>query len=174
MASMMSVLERRKLLTEKLRRTKRVSSMNREMLKRTKSVHMGSKTWLTSVTSGKTEVQTWWRHQMEAVSASLVFYAGNSPVAGEFPSQRQGPVTRSFDVFFDLRLNKRLSKQPVIWEAIAPIMTSLQWQLHAKETINHSIHQINSLPKTRANSQKIGFYLWPLDNRLSLIFRRIM
>ena len=28
---------------------------------------------------------------------------------GEFPAQR--PVTRSFDVFFDLRLNKRLSKQ---------------------------------------------------------------
>ena len=27
---------------------------------------------------------------------------------GEFPAQR--PVTRSFDVFFDLRLNKRLSK----------------------------------------------------------------
>ena len=35
--------------------------------------------------------------------------AGNSPVTGGFPSQR--PVTRSFDVFFDLRLNKRLSKQ---------------------------------------------------------------
>ena len=34
---------------------------------------------------------------------------GNSPVTGEFPAQR--PVTRSFDVFFDLRLNKRLSKQ---------------------------------------------------------------
>ena len=29
---------------------------------------------------------------------------------GEFPTQR--PVTRSFDVFFDLGLNKRLSKQP--------------------------------------------------------------
>ena len=28
---------------------------------------------------------------------------------GEFPAQR--PVTRSFDVFFDLRMNKRLSKQ---------------------------------------------------------------
>ena len=28
---------------------------------------------------------------------------------GEFPTQR--PVTQSFDVFFDLRLNKRLSKQ---------------------------------------------------------------
>ena len=32
---------------------------------------------------------------------------------GEFPPQR--PVTRSFDVFFDLRLNKRLSKQPLGW-----------------------------------------------------------
>ena len=30
-------------------------------------------------------------------------------VTGEFPSQR--PVTQSFDSFFDLRLNKRLSKQ---------------------------------------------------------------
>ena len=28
---------------------------------------------------------------------------------GEFPTQR--PLTRSFDVFFDLRLNKRLRKQ---------------------------------------------------------------
>ena len=34
---------------------------------------------------------------------------GNSPVTGDFPSHR--PVTRSFDVFFDLRLNKRLCKQ---------------------------------------------------------------
>ena len=33
----------------------------------------------------------------------------NPPVTVGFPSQR--PVTRSFDVFFDLRLNKRLSKQ---------------------------------------------------------------
>ena len=32
---------------------------------------------------------------------------------GEFPAQR--PVTRSFDVFFDLCLNKRLSKQPWGW-----------------------------------------------------------
>ena len=38
---------------------------------------------------------------------------GNSPVTGEFPSQR--PVTRSFDVFFDLRLNKRLSEQSWGW-----------------------------------------------------------
>ena len=34
-------------------------------------------------------------------------------VTGEFPSHR--PVTRSFGVFFDLRLNRRLSKQPRRW-----------------------------------------------------------
>ena len=55
----------------------------------------------------------WWRHQMETFSTLLAFCAGNSPVTGEFPSQR--PVTRSFDVFFDLRLNKRLSKQSRSW-----------------------------------------------------------
>ena len=51
----------------------------------------------------------WWRHQMETFSALLAFCAGNSPVTGEFPAQR--PVPRSFDVFFDLRLNQKLSKQ---------------------------------------------------------------
>ena len=56
---------------------------------------------------------SWWRHQMETFSALLAICAGNSPVPGEFPAQR--PVTRSFDVFFDLRLNKRLSKQPWVW-----------------------------------------------------------
>ena len=48
----------------------------------------------------------WWRHQMETFSALLALCARNSRVTGEFPPQRQ--VTRSFDVFFDLRLNKRL------------------------------------------------------------------
>ena len=51
----------------------------------------------------------WWRHQMETSSSSLAICAGNSPVPGEFPAQR--PVTGSFDVFFDLRLNKQLNKQ---------------------------------------------------------------
>ena len=51
----------------------------------------------------------WWRHQMKTFSALLAICAGNSPVPGEFPAQR--PLTRSFDVYFDLSLNKRLSKQ---------------------------------------------------------------
>ena len=56
---------------------------------------------------------SWWRHQMETFSALLVLSAGNSPVSGEFPTQR--PVTRSFDVFFDQRVNKWLSKQSWGW-----------------------------------------------------------
>ena len=56
---------------------------------------------------------SWWRHQMETFSALPALCAGNSPVPGEFPAQRT--VTRSFDVFFDLRLNKRLSKQSWGW-----------------------------------------------------------
>ena len=57
--------------------------------------------------------EAWWRHQMETFSALLAICAGNSPVPGEFLAQR--PVTRSFDVFFDLRVNKRLSKQSWGW-----------------------------------------------------------
>ena len=38
---------------------------------------------------------------MEKNSALLAICAGNSPVTGEFPAQR--PVTRSFDILFDLR-----------------------------------------------------------------------
>ena len=61
---------------------------------------------------------TWWRHQMETFSALLALCSGNSPIAGEFPAQR--PVTRSVDVFFDLCLNKRLSKQSKAWWFEAP------------------------------------------------------
>ena len=56
---------------------------------------------------------SWWRHQMEIFSTLLVICMGNSPVPGEFPAQR--PVARSFNAFFDLRLNKRLSKQSRGW-----------------------------------------------------------
>ena len=61
----------------------------------------------------------WWRHQMETFSALLAICAGNSPVPGEFPTQ--WPVTRSFDVYFDLRPDKRLSKQPWGWWFETPV-----------------------------------------------------
>ena len=52
-------------------------------------------------------------HQMQTFSASLSLCAGNSPVTCEFLAQR--PVTRGFDVLFNLRLNKCLSKSSWGW-----------------------------------------------------------
>ena len=48
---------------------------------------------------------------METFATLLAPCAGNSPATNEFPSQR--PVMRSFEVFFDLRMNKWLSKQSI-------------------------------------------------------------
>ena len=45
---------------------------------------------------------------MKIFSALLAFFAGYTPVTGEFPSQR--PVTRNFDISFDLRPNKGWEK----------------------------------------------------------------
>ena len=72
----------------------------------------------------------WWRHQMETFSALLFLFCGEFTGPGEFPTQR--PVTRSFDVFFDLHLNKRLSKQPWGWW-FETLSWSL-WRCNAKAT----------------------------------------
>ena len=78
----------------------------------------------------KTAFKSWWRHEMETLSALLAFCAGNSPVTSEFPTQR--PVTPSFDVFFDLRLNQQLGKQ---------------WRRRWFETSSHSLwRHCNVLP----------------------------
>ena len=71
-------------------------------------IHTGAR-W----TNLKGGLHLWWRHQMETFSTLLTIGAGNSPLTCEFPAQR--PVTRSFVVFFDLRLNTRLSKQSWGW-----------------------------------------------------------
>ena len=70
---------------------------------------------------------TWWRHQMETFPALLAL------CASEFPSQR--PVTRSFDVFFDLRLNKRLTKRSRRMRFETP--PCLLWR-HSNETCSVS------------------------------------
>ena len=74
---------------------------------------------------------TWWRHEMETFSALLAICVGNSPVPGEVPAQRA--VTRSFDVFFALRLNKRLSKQSWGWWFETP--SRLLWRHHNDQDI---------------------------------------
>ena len=56
---------------------------------------------------------------METFSALLALCVGNSPVTNEFPWQR--PVMQSFGVFFDLHLNKLLSKQSWGWWFETPL-----------------------------------------------------
>ena len=73
------------------------------------NIQSGCGYWWCCFFAGNAWVLTWWCHQMEKFSALLAICAENSPVADEFPSQ--SPVTLSFDVFFDLRLNEWLSKQ---------------------------------------------------------------
>ena len=60
-----------------------------------------------------TWMNSWWRHQMETLFALLAHCEGNPLVTSGFPSQR--PVTRSFDVFFNLHLDKQLSEQSRRW-----------------------------------------------------------
>ena len=77
----------------------------------------------------------WRRHQMETFSALLGICAWNSSVPGEFPTKR--PVTRSFDVYFDLRPNKRLSKQSWGWWFEMP--SRPLWR-HRNAFYNHKIN----------------------------------
>ena len=56
-------------------------------------------------------------HTMMTPSIRNIFRV-TGPLCREFPSQR--PVTRSFDVFFDLCLNKRFNKQSSRWWSEMP------------------------------------------------------
>ena len=84
---------------------------------------------------------SWWRHQMETFSALLTICAGNSPVTGELLAQR--PVTRSFDVFFDVRLNKQLSKQWWGWWFETPSRPLWRQCNVGIKSRGQSIHPIN-------------------------------
>ena len=125
----------------------------------------------------------WWRHQTEIFSALLALCAGNSPVSGEFPAQR--PVTRNFDVFLDLRLNKRLSKQSCGWwfetqsrflwsqcneMFVTPVEDRAYFSEH-DDVINWKrfprnwpfvpgIHRSRWLPRTKASDTELWCFLW--------------
>ena len=97
---------------------------------------------------------TRWRHQMETFSTLLALCAGNSPVTGEFPSQR--PVARRFDVFFDLRSNKRLSKHSWGWWFETP--SRPLWR-HCYDAIQHEVLQPRIFNIVLGSIFRITFYL---------------
>ena len=88
-------------------------------------------------------------------SALLALCEGNSPITGEFPAQR--PATRSFDVFSDLRLNKRLRKQSWCWRFGTP-WCSLWRHCNILLVANHSQTQ-----KSANRVQKSCNMLWHGD-----------
>ena len=74
----------------------------------------GGATPRTPPTNCTPSARSWWRYLWKHYPRYWPFVR----VTGEFPSQR--PVTRSFDVFFHMRLNKRLSKQSSRWQFETP------------------------------------------------------
>ena len=74
---------------------------------------------------------------------------------GEVPAQR--PVTRSFDVFFHLRLNKRLSKQPWGWWFETPA-----WSLW-----RHRYGDIHSAPEMLPHATPVASFTKAVDRRLA-------
>ena len=73
---------------------------------------------------------------METFSTLLALCEGNSPVISEVPTQR--PVKRSLDVFFDLRLNKRLSKH--LWGRWFETPSCSLWY-HCNVSFSPAVHE---------------------------------
>ena len=79
---------------------------------------------------------------LETFSALLALCEGNPPAIDGFLSQ--GPVTRGLNVFFDLRLNKRLNKQSShrwfetpsrpLWRHWNGVQTASMRHVHLKES----------------------------------------
>ena len=105
-------------------------------------------------------LSTWWHHQMETFSTLLAICAGNSPVPGEFPTKR--PVTRGFDVFFDLRLNKHLTKQWWCWWF--EMLSRPLWHHHNEQKpIAWWCHQI---PLRKASDAELWCFRWSVREQM--------
>ena len=123
---------------------------------------------------------------METFSALLAFCAGNSPVPVN--SLHKRPVTRSFDVFFDLCLSKQLSRQSRRWWFEMPscplwrhcnvtwwlgwvgLWGFLWWAPSAKRKDHHGVssgwsstwfHSNTGLSSTQYEQIPIIFGVWP-------------
>ena len=105
--------------------------------------------------------KSWWRHQMETFSALLAICTGKSPDPGEFPSKR--PVTRSFGVFFDLHLKKRLSKQSWGWW-FETLSCPLWRHCNRPCTIPHRYNRVDVLQNTDTGNRIA--HLWAYFLRL--------
>ena len=91
-------------------------------------------------------------------------FVRNSSVTGEFPAQR--PMTRSFNVIFDLCLNKRLSKQSwSLWFETPSRSLWRHWNVECMVLVPY----VNSLALIVCN-KKISSHNFMLNNKLWEIY----
>ena len=95
---------------------------------------------------------------METFSVLQSICAGKSPVTGEFPAQR--PATRSSDIFFDMCLNKRLSKKSRCWWFE---MLSRPLGRHCKDI---SILQTRGIKQSNKRHTRVNIRSWNLVGKL--------
>ena len=93
---------------------------------------------------------------METFSALLAICAGNSPVTGEFPAQR--PVTRSFDVFFDLHQNKWLSVSEQSWSWWFETPSRALWRHCNRIRVTRFVH--NNKAQQNINKAQQNFFFF--------------
>ena len=119
---------------------------------------------------------SWKLHMMTSSNGNIFRVTGHLcrefTGPGEFPAQRQ--VTRSFDVFFDLCLNKRLSKQSWGWwsetlscplwrHCNASKVSTNQCVLCRNETFVRRYKCVTQIPKTlglTATRHRAGARVW--------------
>ena len=102
---------------------------------------------------------TWWRHQRETFSALLAICAGNSPVTGEFPSQR--PMAESVDVFFFTWTNGWVNNQEcdnmrhhcIHYDVTVIILAWCQWPIGITWLIQQQ--SINAFPPSDAYMRQL-------------------
>ena len=135
--------------------------------------------WMFEIERKQCTPVSWWRHQIETFSALLATCAGNSPVSGEFPAQR--PMTRSFDAFFDLRPNKRLSKQWWGWWVETPsspfwrhcIGYGLKWGGLCRSLVVGDSIQIDEIPCVAPRTRDLNKELIKPITEISQILLRL-
>ena len=111
---------------------------------------------------GNTHTDTpWWLHQMETFLVLLALYAGNWPVAGEFPHKGQWRGALMF--YFDLRLNKGLIKQLWGWWLETP---SRSLWCHCNAHTQPGIKALSVYPPAQLQDFLIGPMQFPVITEL--------
>ena len=116
--------------------------------------------WLDSPSSGacgRQEVTDWLQYMMTSSNGNISRVT--CPLSGEFPAQR--PVTRSFDVLFDLRPNKWMKKQS--WGCLFQMPSCSLWR-HCNDNFQVSKHLFISmiLSSVLPMQHTINHTKWPL------------